>query len=423
MGADKSAAAVGHDEDEESQENLVAKFQTLAAEGDQLAKKRSFIEAIEIFTRALEIRPTDKHCLVSRSQCYIQIGAADLALADADAALKEFPDYFKAILQKAEALYAKGDFELALMHFHRGNRQRPELDEFRVGIQKAREAIENSIGNTRTDFQSVPWAGLIAAGNNGQHMPCEKRDLKQVLGAAGFGGILAGAPGTGGASNSSGVTYAGGTNKLTPAMEAKLLGELYEDKIYLQTLASDKDFAEHPDSAIIDLVTEGLRYLSTRVDFWKQQHPLYARPKLKKIKPRMERNSHYYHPASQGALHRAAATAPALPTAKPRTAQPAAATATTVPTAAGAASAGSAGAKPGSGGGSGSINGASVSSVARTKGPPGSGASGDGGQGKKTPAVSTHQQPPRLVGAGGPASGKKHSAGATVAGEHAIAVQ
>ncbi|KAI8854351.1 hypothetical protein BC829DRAFT_223041 [Chytridium lagenaria] len=260
--------AAGIDDDSESQENLIAKFQTLAAEGDLLSKKRSFIESIDIFTRALEIRPTDKHCLVARSQCYIQIGAADAALADADAALKEFPDYFKAILQKAEALYAKGDFELALMHFHRGNRQRPELDEFRVGIQKAREAIENSIGHPH-DFkiQNVPHAILAAA----------------------VASIPASTPSKTPALSNPTATI----SRLTPGMESKLLGELYEDKCYLQSLVNDRDFVDHPDTAIMDLVTEGLRYLSTRVDFWKQQNPLYARPKVKKIRPRMERTVHH----------------------------------------------------------------------------------------------------------------------------------
>jgi hypothetical protein len=51
------------------------------------------------------------------------------------------------IYHKAEALYAKGDFEMALVYFHRGQTLRPELDDFRLGIQKAREAIDNSIGS------------------------------------------------------------------------------------------------------------------------------------------------------------------------------------------------------------------------------------------------------------------------------------
>lgn len=51
------------------------------------------------------------------------------------------------ILQKAEALYHLGDFEHALMYYHRGLRIRPEMQEFRLGVQKSKEAIENTIGS------------------------------------------------------------------------------------------------------------------------------------------------------------------------------------------------------------------------------------------------------------------------------------
>jgi len=36
---------------------------------------------------------------------------------------------------------------MALVYFHRGNKLRPEIDEFRLGIQKSKEAIDNSIGS------------------------------------------------------------------------------------------------------------------------------------------------------------------------------------------------------------------------------------------------------------------------------------
>lgn len=51
-----------------------------------------------------------------------------------------------ALYQKAEALYHLGNFEHSLMYYHRGLRIRPELEGFRLGVQKAQEAIENTIG-------------------------------------------------------------------------------------------------------------------------------------------------------------------------------------------------------------------------------------------------------------------------------------
>lgn len=35
---------------------------------------------------------------------------------------------------------------MALVYYHRGHKLRPELQEFRLGIQKAQEAIDNSVG-------------------------------------------------------------------------------------------------------------------------------------------------------------------------------------------------------------------------------------------------------------------------------------
>ena len=52
----------------------------------------------------------------------------------------------KGLYQKAEALYSMGDFEHALMFYHRGHKIRPELHEFTLGVQKAQEAINNNIG-------------------------------------------------------------------------------------------------------------------------------------------------------------------------------------------------------------------------------------------------------------------------------------
>lgn len=40
-----------------------------------------------------------------------------------------------------------GEFEFALMFYHKGQKLRPQIEEFRLGIQKATKAIEDTIGN------------------------------------------------------------------------------------------------------------------------------------------------------------------------------------------------------------------------------------------------------------------------------------
>lgn len=47
---------------------------------------------------------------------------------------------------KAETLYAKGEFELALVFYHRCKKLRQDGKEFQIGINKAQEAIENCVG-------------------------------------------------------------------------------------------------------------------------------------------------------------------------------------------------------------------------------------------------------------------------------------
>ncbi|KAI8900595.1 hypothetical protein BC833DRAFT_523307 [Globomyces pollinis-pini] len=261
------------DEEVINPETLIATFQSLSAEGDLLLQKGAFGEAIQIYTKAIEIRPTDKHCLVCRARCYIQIGAARHALQDANTSLKEDPNYYKGIYLKAEALYAEGDFELALLYFHRGNKLRPELYEFRVGILKSREAINNSIGDPKKIKIHVPnrLRKLILA--NGE----QKEDREK-------------------APEERRPYYT--PAKLSNMMEGKLLEELHEDKIYLQAiylfnnhqdLLRDKDFVDFPDEKVTHLVNNGLQYLRTRVGFWRQQLPLYARPKEPVIIPRLTR--------------------------------------------------------------------------------------------------------------------------------------
>lgn len=51
-----------------------------------------------------------------------------------------------ATYQKAEVLYQMGRFEEALVFYHMGGKQRPDMDIFHQGVRKAQEAIEISLG-------------------------------------------------------------------------------------------------------------------------------------------------------------------------------------------------------------------------------------------------------------------------------------
>ncbi|KAI8848575.1 hypothetical protein BC829DRAFT_393873 [Chytridium lagenaria] len=144
---------------------------------------------------------------------------------------------------------------MALVYYHRGNKFRPELDEFRLGIQKAREAIDNSIGNPK-DYKFQPPSSV-------RPMTAGAVPTSTTSGGANIPNARATIMAPGSAKESYGV----------------LLGELYSDKIYLESLLNDKDFVHNPNDEICSLVSEALNYLETRTEFWRQQKPIYARRK------------------------------------------------------------------------------------------------------------------------------------------------
>ncbi|XP_052813789.1 outer dynein arm-docking complex subunit 4-like isoform X4 [Mya arenaria] len=259
----------GGDHGSENQEGAIS-FETLRDEGQHFVHVQQFDKAIESFTKALELKPDDQHCLVTRSKCYLQVGNAEASLTDAESALEQNKQLIKGLYQKAEALYQKGDFETALVYYHRGNRLRPELQEFRLGIQKSQEAINNSIGQPES---------VKLESNKGdmsyfykQEEEAKAKAKKQQRGA-----------------------YQKPTAKKEERKDREapkgpadtktikqLLGELYGDKEYLEKLLKDQSLTGKTNRndmsrEIKDKVCDGLEYLYARADFWRQQKPMYAR--------------------------------------------------------------------------------------------------------------------------------------------------
>ncbi|XP_050426693.1 uncharacterized protein LOC126837013 [Adelges cooleyi] len=192
--------------------------------------------SLDFIDKALELSPNDKTALVSRSKCYLLLGQPQLALKDAEVALQEDSTYLKAIYQKAEALYHLGDFEHALVFYHRGLHVRPELEQFRLGVQKAREAIENAISKMKDLPKDKFGAVAIVEGN-----PIKRGS--------------------------------------TPRKEAKsqsklLLRELCVDKDYLEHLTTDPNIVSavrDNKNQILAEAMDGIHFLNSREEFWKQQ--------------------------------------------------------------------------------------------------------------------------------------------------------
>ncbi|XP_068118105.1 outer dynein arm-docking complex subunit 4 [Hyperolius riggenbachi] len=241
-------------------------FTTYMAEGEQLYQKGEFHKASESFTNALELQPTEKHCLVARSKCFLKLGDPEAALRDAEASLQEDSDFFRGLYQKAEALYAMGDFEFALVFYHRGYKLRPELQEFRLGIQKAQEAIENSVGTpaavkleNKEGIEFLSKQEECKKANQKAPAKVQKKDPKQQ-------------------------------KKTDPSKSQKtarqLLGKMYNDMEYLETLLKDEGLVKGNTRSglkLQDLIISAITYLDTRTEFWRQQKPIYARERDRRL--------------------------------------------------------------------------------------------------------------------------------------------
>ncbi|XP_034047088.1 tetratricopeptide repeat protein 25 [Thalassophryne amazonica] len=241
-------------------------FATYISEGDRLFLKKNYVKAIDSYSKALTLKPDDKNCLVSRSKCFLDMGDSESALRDAEASLKTDKMFAKGLYQKAEALYNMGEFEFALVFYHRGQKLRPVHQEFRRGIQKAQEAIENSIGSpssinldSKEDLSFLQDMGVSTSPPSGAVQPVMMEKMQQ--------------------------SQKTNDNERT---EKKLLGEFYSDRKYLKNLLKDEALQtkgnQQDGERLQEVITNSLTFLEMRTLFWHQQRPIYARDRDLKLR-------------------------------------------------------------------------------------------------------------------------------------------
>ncbi|KAM5273399.1 outer dynein arm-docking complex subunit 4 [Ctenodactylus gundi] len=248
-------------------EVLRINFLSYMAEGERLYLCGEFAKAAQSFSNALQLQNGDKNCLVARSKCFLKMGELEKSLKDAEASLQSDPAFCKGILQKAETLYTMGDFEFALVFYHRGYKLRPDR-EFKVGIQKAQEAINNSVGSP-SSVKLENKGNLSFLSKQAESMKAQQKShlTKQPLYQT---------------STESKRKHSFKSERTV----RQLLGELYVDKEYLEKLLLDEDLIKGTIKSgltVEELILTGINYLDTRSDFWRQQKPIYARERDRKL--------------------------------------------------------------------------------------------------------------------------------------------
>eukprot|EP00755_Sulcionema_specki_P019895 Sspe_Gene.70605::Locus_41699_Transcript_1_1_Confidence_1.000_Length_1912::g.70605::m.70605 len=165
-------------------------------EGLELFRRGLWEKAIVSLTAALSFRDSDSDALLARSRCYVHLGLFDEAIRDADKVIaideettgKLSWKAYKGVLQKAETYYARGDYETALLYYHRGRAKRPDVHAFDDGIRKCETAIERILSSTGPEARPpisplgpCPRTTLDSKGESNEVLPKEVVKAEMVL--------------------------------------------------------------------------------------------------------------------------------------------------------------------------------------------------------------------------------------------------
>ncbi|XP_017284935.1 tetratricopeptide repeat protein 25 [Kryptolebias marmoratus] len=243
-------------EDDKGQNSKMA-FSTLFADGEWMFVKEDYENAIKSLTAALALSPGEKNCLVCRAKCYMKLGHLEKALKDAETSLLDDETFSEGLYLKAETLFLMGEFEFALVFYRRGFNIRPH--KFRLGMQKAQEAIENSIGSPST-------VELEIAGD----LSFLKKEEERVQPITVIRELMKekrrDAP----------KTY---KNEKTTK---QLLGEFYSDKKFLEDLMKDEDLVKGVTTRgerVQDIIQSCITSLDKYTEIWSQEKPVSLRKK------------------------------------------------------------------------------------------------------------------------------------------------
>ena len=111
--------------------------------GNGLVKEKKYKEALDCYTKAIEIDPNDPILYSNRSAMHLNLAEYDQAITDAEKAISLKSDYAKAYLRKGKALEGQQRLQEALDTYKLGL----EKDKTNAQLLEASQELEASINN------------------------------------------------------------------------------------------------------------------------------------------------------------------------------------------------------------------------------------------------------------------------------------
>ena len=149
-------------EDAEGADRLVEAIKERAR---SLVKSRNYPEAIRLYSKGIEVAPSNAILFANRSMCQLGMGQAREALQDADSAISLDSGYVKGYYRRAMALISLKDSVAARESLEQGLRLAPEDKELQQQLAKLRaeapQTAQTSSGPTQPPSSVTKKASLM----------------------------------------------------------------------------------------------------------------------------------------------------------------------------------------------------------------------------------------------------------------------
>ncbi|KAG1715804.1 hypothetical protein ID866_1380 [Astraeus odoratus] len=111
------------------------------AEGNKLMNAKKYDQAIEAYTKAIALDPTNPVYYSNRAAAYSTMGNHAGAILDAEKAIEVDPKFVKAYSRLGHAQYALGDYRAAADAYKKGTELDPANENLKSGLKSALERI------------------------------------------------------------------------------------------------------------------------------------------------------------------------------------------------------------------------------------------------------------------------------------------
>ena len=114
------------------------------AEANEFFKQEKFQQAVDLYTKALELNPKTAVCYANRSAANLRLEKFGCALADASKAVEHNKNYLKAYYRRAAAHMALGNYKIALEDYERVYKLQPNDKVLKKEFTECKKIVEQT---------------------------------------------------------------------------------------------------------------------------------------------------------------------------------------------------------------------------------------------------------------------------------------